>query len=110
LQKIHEVEVPNLESSLSSKGEKELLLEEYDEALNRTKEISFKNLLFVYMAIAIVLALVLPKIYFSNQIYYTSKKISGDYHKYTALKEENAHLKRNLERIRYQLEVLDDLN
>ena len=110
LQKTQEVEAPNLESSVSSKPEKELLLDEYDEALNRTKNISVKNLVFVFMAIGICLALILPKIYISNQIYYTSKEISGNYHTYTALKEENSHLKRNLELIRYQLEVLDDLS
>ncbi len=90
--------------------EKDLLLEEYDEALNEAENISFKNLLFVFITIFTVLLLVLPKIYISNQIYYSSKKINRLYHTYTALKEENSHLKRELELIHYQVEVLDELD
>ena len=110
--KTQEVEVQNLESLTSDKQEKcekDILLDEYDEALSRAQEISFKNLFFVFGAIFFVLALLLPKIYISNQIYYISKDINGKYHKYTALKEEQSHLKRELELIRYQVEVLDEL-
>jgi len=86
-----------------------VLLEEYDQALHRVTNISFKNLLLVYAVMLLFLAIVLPKIYISNQIYYSSKNINNQYHKYMALKEENAHLQRELELIRYQLEVLDDI-
>ncbi len=89
--------------------EKDLLLEEYDEALNEVENISFKTLLFVFLTIFLVLLVVLPKIYISNQIYYNSKKINNLYNTYTALKEENAHLKRELEMAHYQLDVLDEL-
>ncbi len=112
MQKTQDLEVQNSESFVQDreeKREKDLLLEEYDEALNSAKNISFKNLLFVFAAIFLVLLLILPKIYISNQIYYTSKNINGMYHTYTALTEENAHLKRELELIRYQVEVLDEL-
>ena len=106
-----EVEAQNLESSTSSEesSEKEILLDEYDEALRKPKNLSIKSLLLVYMVIALVLALILPKIYISNQIYYISKDINTKYHTYTALKEENAHLKRKLELMRYQVEVIDEL-
>ncbi len=113
MQKTPEAEVVNLESFVPDKSEmreKDLLLEEYDDALNQAENISFKNLLVVYTTIFIVLLLLLPKIYISNQIYYTSKNINTLYHTYTALKEENSHLKRELELIRYQLEVLDELD
>jgi len=111
LQTIPEVEVPNLESlkSFKSKPEKELLLEEYDEELKKVKNITFKNLLLVYLLIVMVLGLLLPKIYVSNEIYYMSKNINEMYHTYTALKEENTHLKTELERLRYQVEVLDEI-
>jgi hypothetical protein len=106
-----EVEVQNSESSTSNKAssEKEILLDEYDEALWKPKNLSFKSLIFVYVVIALVLALILPKIYISNQIYYISKDINTKYHTYTALKEEKAHLRRKLELMRYQVEVLDEL-
>jgi cell division protein FtsL len=112
LTKIQEVEAPSSESFSSLKEsvrEKDLLLEAYDEEQARVKNISLKNLLYVYITIFVVLALILPKIYISNQIYYTSKEITQLYHTYTALKEEHAHLQRELELIRYQLEVLDDI-
>jgi len=109
LQKTQEVEVVNLESLTSDKLEKDILLDEYDEELKRAKNISFKNLLYVFMAIFFVLALLLPKIYISNEIYYISKNITGMYNKFTALKEEHEHLKRELELLRYKLEVLDEL-
>ena len=114
MQKTQEVEAQNLESFTSDNDtkkidEKDMLLEEYDQALHSATNISFKNLLFVYGAILLFLAIVLPKIYISNQIYYSSKNINGKYHKLTALKEENAHLKRELELIRYQVEVMDEL-
>ena len=86
-----------------------MLLDEYDEEINRAKNISFKNLVYVFVAIFFVLALLLPKIYISNQIYYVSKEINAKYHKFTALQEEQAHLKRELELIRYQVNVLDEL-
>lgn len=103
MQETQEVEVQNLES-LKQDSEKDILLEEFDAEMRRVKNISFKNLLFVFVTIFFVLSLILPKIYISNQIYYTSKNINGMYHTYTALKEENAHLQRELELIRYQLE------
>lgn len=109
---IREAEAVNLESLQSTKRaqrEKDLLLEAYDAEQSRVKNISFKNLLYVYIAILVALALILPKIYISNQIYYTSKDITGMYHTYTALKEENAFLKRELEQLNYRLDVLDEI-
>ena len=108
-----EAEAVNSESFVQNESavrEKDLLLEEYDEALSQAENISFKNLLFVFLAIFVVLLLLLPKIYISNQIYYNSKNINNLYNTYTALKEENAHLKRELELARYQIEVLDELD
>ena len=109
LQTTQEVEVPNLESSTSDKLEKDILLHAYDTELNRAKNISFKSLIYVFITIFFVLALLLPKIYISNQIYYISKDINTKYHKFTALQEEQAHLNRELELVRYQVEVLDEL-
>lgn len=108
MQETQEVEVQNSEY-FALDSEKDILLEEIDAEVRRVKNISFKNLIFVFMTLFFVLSLILPKIYISNQIYYTSKNINGMYHTYTALKEENAHLQRELELIRFQLEVIDEL-
>lgn len=108
LQITQEVEVQNLES-LKQDSEKDILLEEFDAEMRRVKNISFKNLIFVFLALFLALLLILPKIYVSNQIYYISKNINSMHHAYTALKEENSHLQRELESVRYQLEVIDEL-
>lgn len=110
MQKTQEVEVQNLESLKPTKSEKYILLDEYEKEQNRAKNITFRNLIYVYLVIFLVLLVVLPKIYLSNQIYYTSKEINTMYHKYTALKEEKAYLQRQLEAIRFKIEILDEVD
>jgi hypothetical protein len=103
--RIHEVEVQNLGSLKLTNhpiDARDELLNDFDIEQNRPKDISFKTLLLVYICVFLALLILLPKVYISNQIYYNSKEINKMYHKYTALKEERAHLKRELERLRYQ--------
>ncbi len=102
--KIQEVEVQNLESLklIDMHNARDELLNDFDIEQNRPKDISFKTLLLVFSCVFLALLILLPKVYISNQIYYNSKDINKMYHKYTALKEERAHLKRELERLRYQ--------
>ncbi len=57
----------------------------------------------------LVFALLLPKIYIGNQIYYLSKEINTLYHKYTALEEERDHLQKQLELVRYKVQILDNV-
>jgi cell division protein FtsB len=109
LQETQEAEVQNLES-FDLKSDKELLLDEYEHEEKRSKNITFRELLYIYLALFVILAIILPKIYISNQIYYLSKDINSMYHKYTALKEEREALKRELENIRYKINVIDELN
>jgi len=90
--KTQEAEVQNLESLKStnniSEGRDELL-QDFDSEQNRPKDISVKTLFLVYIIVLLSLAILLPKVYISNQIYYNSKEINKMYHKYTALKEEH---------------------
>jgi cell division protein FtsB len=108
-----EAEVQNLESLKSinniSQGRDELL-KDFDSEQNRPKDISVKTLLLVYFTVFLALAILLPKVYISNQIYYSSKEVSKMYHKYTALKEEKDFLKRELEKLRYQTLVIDGVD
>uniref|UniRef100_UPI000CD95243 hypothetical protein n=1 Tax=Campylobacter concisus TaxID=199 RepID=UPI000CD95243 len=53
--------------------EKEELLTLHDEEQKREVNLSFKTLVMVYLAVFIALALFLPKIYISNQIYSISR-------------------------------------
>ncbi len=103
--KIQEAEVQNLGSLKLTNHQidaRDELLNDFDVEQNRPKDISFKTLLLVFSCVFLALLILLPKVYISNQIYYNSKDINKMYHKYTALKEERAHLKRELERLRYQ--------
>lgn len=112
MQITQEREVQNLESFVQKKSnisEKDILLKEYDGALKEVENISFKNLIYVFIMMLLALGLLLPKIYISNEIYYMSKNINSSYHTYTSLKEENTYLKRELELVRYQIEVLDEI-
>jgi len=111
--KTQEAEVQNLESLKStnniSEGRDELL-QDFDSEQNRPKDISVKTLFLVYIIVFLSLAILLPKVYISNQIYYNSKEINKMYHKYTALKEEQDFLKRELEKLRYQTLVIDGVD
>ena len=109
MQEIIDAEAQNSDSLDSQKSEKEILLEEIEKERRRAKNITFRELLYIYLIIFIALALILPKIYFANQVYYTSKEINSLYHKYTALKEEKAALLREIEALKYRINVQDEL-
>jgi cell division protein FtsL len=94
LQETQEVEAPNLESS---------------KLVDKEINLSVKTLLLVYLSMFLVFALLLPKIYIGNQIYYLSKEINTLYHKYTALEEERDHLQKQLELVRYKVQILDNV-
>ncbi|MCH9813374.1 MAG: hypothetical protein K0U47_05455 [Epsilonproteobacteria bacterium] len=105
-----EAEVQNLEFLTSTEpnlSARDELLDDFDSEQNRPKNISGRTLLFVYLCVFLALLVLLPKVYISNQIYYHSKDINKMYNKYTALKEEQEHLKRELEKLRYQTYVVD---
>jgi cell division protein FtsB len=108
-----EAEAQNLEylkSINSTSYGRDELLKDFDSEQNRPKDISIKTLLWVYIVVFLALGVLLPKVYISNQIYYSSKEVNRMYHKYTALKEEQDFLKRELEKLRYQTLVIDGVD
>ena len=109
MQETTDAEVQNLDSLDLLKSEKEILLEELEKERRRAKNITFRELLFIYFLILVALGIILPKIYIANQVYYTSKEINTLYHKYTALKEEKAALLREIEALKYRINVQDEL-
>jgi cell division protein FtsL len=76
-----------------------------------TKEqnLSPKVLLGTYAAIILALALLLPRIYIKNQIYYISRDISALWSEYSILVEENRDLRQKVESVRFKHQVLDTL-
>ncbi len=103
--------MPSLEYLVSKEknSEKDKLLLEYDNEQTKEKNLDLKTLLSVYLIVLLILAITLPKIYIANQIYYISKDINKKYHEYLSLKEEREHLKSQLEAMRFQHQILDDL-
>ncbi len=117
LEKILEPEVRNSESfrptdtRVSHDGSvaqaKSELLHDLDREQRKVRNISAQSLIWVYILLFFTLLFIMPKIYIANQIYYISKDINTKYHKYTALLEENRHLKKEIERLQYQRSVVD---
>lgn len=68
-----------------------------------------KALLIVFASMFIVLALLLPKIYLRNNIYYISKDINKLQVQYISLKEENKFLKQQHEDAVFKNQIMDSL-
>lgn len=80
--------------------EKEEILEELVE--NSEGEIPFKMVSFVFLLMFFVLALFVPKIYIRNNIYFTSRNIIQLQAQLDSLNEENRHIKKQLEDIKFK--------
>ncbi|WP_289242586.1 hypothetical protein [uncultured Campylobacter sp.] len=90
--------------------DKENLLQQNTKRVKKENNLSFKGLLIGYVILFIILAIALPKVYFSNEIYYTSKDIAELKSKLNVLKEEHKLLKQDLEFIRYKNQIIDNMS
>lgn len=88
---------------------KNTLLEGFSDATKEDRNLNFNHLFFVALFISIVLFIFIPQIYIRNQIYYLSREIAILRAEESVLNEENKELKRNLENIRFQNQILDYL-
>ena len=75
----------------------------------KEQNLDFRTLVSAYEALFIALALFLPKIYITNQIYYISREIGDLSGKRDVLLEENRELRLKLERMKYKNQILDPL-
>jgi len=89
--------------------DRQSLLSDYDIQQRKERNLSFRTLITVYLAILLALVVFLPKIYIKNEIYYTSRDMSKLYGQYELLLEENQALKLKIESIRFKNQVLDVL-
>ncbi|RBQ28751.1 hypothetical protein [Aliarcobacter vitoriensis] len=67
------------------------------------------SLTFVLIILFVGLFMYIPKIYVSNNIYYTSKDINRLYSHYISLNEENTFLSKQLEDMKFKNQVIDSL-
>ncbi len=66
------------------------------------KEIPFKVVCLVFVAMFIALSLFVPKVYIRNNIYYTSRNLIQFQAQLDSLNEENKHIKKQLEDIKFK--------
>jgi len=63
----------------------------------------------VLLILIVSLLIFLPKIYLRNNIYYLSKDINKLYSHFLSLKEENKHLKQQLENEKFKNQITNSL-
>ena len=109
--KIQGVEALNLGSLDFVKvlDDKDKLLEEYDSLLESEKNLSFKNLLYALLAVFLVLALYIPKIYIANQIYKKSISLYKMEKELEYLSVEKKEILSKIQQKKYRVEVIDAL-
>lgn len=88
---------------------KNVLLEGYSNATKEDRNLNFNHLLFAALLVSFALFLFVPQIYIRNQIYYLSREIATLRTEESVLNEENKDLKRRLENMRFQNQILDYL-
>lgn len=88
---------------------KNVLLEGFSNATKEDRSLNFNHLLFAALLVGFGLFLFAPQIYIRNQIYYLSREIATLRTEESVLNEENKDLKRRLENMRFQNQILDYL-
>ncbi|MBZ7964391.1 hypothetical protein [Campylobacter sp. 2457A] len=89
---------------------KNTLLEGFTDATKEDRNLTFNHLLFAVLLVSFALLLFVPQIYIRNQIYYLSREIATLKTEESVLNEENKDLKRRLENMRFQNQILDYLD
>ncbi|MFA5461588.1 MAG: hypothetical protein WC274_05875 [Sulfurimonas sp.] len=90
-------------------SEKTELLEELETVLNPKKELDLNYFLYVLLSVFFMVALLFPKIYIQQQIYFTSRDIAKLKGEHDTLKEENRLIRASVESIRFKNQILDTL-
>ena len=83
------------------------LLDEVELVINKNRGLNATYLFTVLFSIIFVLALIFPKIYIQQQIYFKSRDITKLKSEYDILKEENKFISRSVETIKFKNQVLD---
>jgi len=90
-------------------GDKIDLLDEVEPIIFSKKKLDLSYFLKVLFILSFISALLFPKIYIQQQIYFKSRDIAKLKAEYDMLKEENRLIKTSVEEIRYKNQILDTL-
>lgn len=90
-------------------NDKNELLEEVEQVLNKKKRLDFNYLLLTLLFMSFVSLVIFPKIYVQQSIYFKSRDISKLKGEYDILVEENRLINASVESIRFKNQILDTL-
>lgn len=90
-------------------NDKNELLDEVEQVLNKKKKLDFEYLVFTLLLMSFVSLALFPKIYIQQQIYFKSRDISKLKGEYDTLIEENRLINTSVESIRFKNQILDTL-
>ena len=90
-------------------NDKEQILEATGSEIVTRNGLGWRFLLSMLLIFGIVWALLFPKIYLQNTIYYKSRDIAVLQREYETLREENRVIKRRVEAMKFKNQVLDTL-
>ncbi len=71
--------------------------------------ISFSLFIIIIMSMMIIIILAAIKIYFSNQIYYESRRINYIEREVSALREEKMMLENQVQKLKFKTKVIDTI-
>ncbi len=109
--KIQGVEAPNLESLDFVKvlEDRQELLSEYDSVVQQEVNLTFKNLLYTFGVVFVVLGLFISKISIANQVYKKSISIHNLERELEFLKIQKKDIVEALQEKRYKIEIINEL-
>ncbi|QKF65057.1 hypothetical protein [Campylobacter corcagiensis] len=82
------------------------ILKEFEKPLN----LGFIDLVWAFVLVAVMILLFIPTIYIRNEIYYISRDIDSLKTKHSVLVEENKELERNIEKLKFRYEIINELS
>ncbi len=88
---------------------KDILLDETREILAPQKKLDLQYFIYVILILSMVMIVLFPKVYITQQIYFKSREISKLKSEYDTLKEENKVIGASVEAIKYKNQVLDTI-
>lgn len=81
------------------------LLDSIEELEHEQNGLDFRTVMQGFFILLIIVTLCAPKIYLTSSIYFVSAQINMALDSYRSLKEENIHLRKKVELLRYNNEI-----
>lgn len=96
-------------SQETKQSEKEELLDSLDTTFIPKRKLDAGYFLYMSLILIFIMMFAFPKVYITQQIYYTSRDIAKLKHEHDTLQEENKIISASVEEIKFKNQVLDTL-